>query len=64
MISEVLQGQMRVLASFMSACVRPSFYTPFDLEVTENQWMINATFVDQAQGDKRQNCRNWRDSLK
>jgi hypothetical protein len=29
-------------------------YTHFDIESTENQWMINTTFVDQAQGDIRQ----------
>jgi replication-associated recombination protein RarA len=29
-------------------------YTPFALEATENQEMINATFVGQAQGDIRQ----------
>jgi hypothetical protein len=28
-------------------------YTPFDMEATENQWMVNAAFVGQAQGDIR-----------
>jgi hypothetical protein len=28
-------------------------HTPFDLEDTENQQMINANFVVQAQGDMR-----------
>jgi hypothetical protein len=28
-------------------------YTPFNLEDTENQQMINTTFVGQAQGDIR-----------
>jgi hypothetical protein len=28
-------------------------YIPFDPEATENQQMINAAFVDQAQGDIR-----------
>jgi hypothetical protein len=44
---------MRIPASFMSICVRPSFYTPFNLEATENQQMINTAFGVQAQGDIR-----------
>jgi hypothetical protein len=40
--------------SSMSVCVRPSICTsPFDPEAGENQQMINATFVGQAQRDLR-----------
>jgi hypothetical protein len=48
---EFLQGPDKSSASFMSICVRPfHLYTPFDLEAAENQRMINAAFVSQAQG--------------
>jgi hypothetical protein len=38
-------------------------YNPFDPEATENQQMISAAFIGQAQGDIREKCRNWRDFL-
>jgi hypothetical protein len=46
--SEVLQGPDESPRQFYEAfCL----YTPFDLAATENQQMINATFVGQDQGD-------------
>jgi hypothetical protein len=36
-------------------CKAFHLYSPFDPEATENQQMINAAFVGQAQGDIRQN---------
>jgi hypothetical protein len=38
---------------YESLCEAFCLYTLFDLEATENQQMINATFVGQAQGDIR-----------
>jgi hypothetical protein len=35
-------------------CEAFHFYTPFDPEATENQWMVNTTFVFQAQRSIRQ----------
>jgi hypothetical protein len=53
--SEVLQGldenpnqfYVRLYEAF-------HLYTSFNLEATENQWVINAIFVGQYQGDIRQ----------
>jgi hypothetical protein len=46
---------MRALASFFEQLREAShLYTPFDPEVSENQRMINAAFVIQAQRDIRQ----------
>jgi hypothetical protein len=52
--SEVLQGLDESPGQFYEPFCEPlHLYTPFDLEAAENQWMINAAFVDQAQGDIR-----------
>jgi hypothetical protein len=53
--SEVFQGPDETPREFY-VCVCEAFhlYTPFGLEATENQWMINTAFVGQAQGDIRQ----------
>jgi hypothetical protein len=44
---------MRLPASFMSIYLCEAFhlYTPFDLEATKNQQIINTTSVGQVQGD-------------
>jgi hypothetical protein len=63
-ISEVLQGPDESPSQvYEHSCEAFCLYTLFDLEATKNQWMINATFVGQAQGDISKNCKNWRDSL-
>jgi hypothetical protein len=50
--SEVLQAPDQSSSQFYEhLCETFSLYIPFDLEATENQQMINATFVVQAQGD-------------
>jgi hypothetical protein len=47
--SEVLQGPDKSPSQFYEhLCETFHLYTPFDLEATENQWMINAAFVDKA----------------
>jgi hypothetical protein len=53
--SEVLQGPDESPSQFYE-CLCDAFclYTYFDLEATENQQMINATFIGQAQGNIRQ----------
>jgi hypothetical protein len=57
--SEVLQGPDESPSQFYERlCEAFHLYTPIDPEATENQWMINAAFIGQAQGDTRQNCRN------
>jgi hypothetical protein len=54
-ISEVLQGSDESASQFYEhLCEVFCLYTPFDPEATENQWMIYAPFVGQAQGDIRQ----------
>jgi hypothetical protein len=40
-------------------CEAFCLYIPFDPEATENQWMINAAFVGQAQGDIGQKFQKW-----
>ena len=35
----------------MRLCEAFHLYTPFDPEAPTNQWMINAAFLGQAQGD-------------
>jgi hypothetical protein len=52
--TEVLQEPDKSPSPFMSSCVRPSACTPlFDPEAAENQRLINAAFVSQAQGEIR-----------
>jgi hypothetical protein len=52
--SEVLQGLDESPSQFYEClCEAFCLYTPFDPEATENQRMINATFVGQSQGDIR-----------
>jgi hypothetical protein len=54
--SEVLQGPDERPSKFYEhLCEAFHLYTPFNPEATENQQMINATFVGQAQSE---NCRN------
>jgi hypothetical protein len=54
-MSEVLQGPDESPSQFYEhLCEVFHLYTPCDLEATENKRMINATFVDQAQGNIRQ----------
>jgi hypothetical protein len=49
--SEVLQGPDESPSQFYEClCEAFRLCTPFDLEATESQGMINATFVGQAQG--------------
>jgi hypothetical protein len=52
--SEALQS-LDESPSQIYECLCEAFHlhTPFDLEDTENQQMINANFVVQAQGDMR-----------
>jgi hypothetical protein len=53
--TEVHQGPDESLGQFSKRlCDASHLYTPFDSEVGENQGMINAAFVSQAQGDIRQ----------
>ena len=50
--SEVLQRPDESPSQFYERlCKAFHLYTPFDPEAAENQWMINAAFVSQAQGD-------------
>jgi hypothetical protein len=52
--SEVLQGLDKSPSQFREyLCEAFRLYTPSDPEATENQQVINATFVGQAQGDIR-----------
>jgi hypothetical protein len=52
--SEVLQGPDESPSQFYEhLCEAFHLYNPFDREATENQQMINATFVGQAQRDIR-----------
>jgi hypothetical protein len=52
--SEVPQGPDESPSQFYEhLCEAFHLYIHFDLEATKNQWMINATFVDQFQGDIR-----------
>jgi hypothetical protein len=49
--SEVFQGLDEHPSQFYEhLCKAICLSTAFDPESTENQWMINATFVGQAQG--------------
>jgi hypothetical protein len=53
--SELLHGPDEGPSQFYEhLCETFHLYTPFDPKATENQQMINATFVGQAQGDIRQ----------
>jgi hypothetical protein len=53
--SEVLQGPDESPSQFYEhLCEAFRLYIPFDLEATENQRMINATFVVQAQSKSLQ----------
>jgi hypothetical protein len=53
--SKVLQGpDESPLQFYEHLCEAFHLYTPFDLDATENQQMINVAFVGQAQGDIRQ----------
>jgi hypothetical protein len=53
--SEVLQGPDESPSQFCERlCEAFHLYTPFDLEAPENQQMIDAAFVVQAQGDRKQ----------
>ena len=50
--SEVLQGPDESPSQFYERlCEAFCLYTPFDPEATENQQMVNAAFMSQAQGD-------------
>jgi hypothetical protein len=52
--SEVLQGPDESPSQFYERLYEAfCLYTRFDPEATENQRMINAAFVGQAQGDIR-----------
>jgi hypothetical protein len=52
--SEVLQGPDESPSQvYECLCEVSHLCTCFDPEATENQWMINASFVGQAQGDIR-----------
>jgi hypothetical protein len=53
--SEVLQGPDESPSQFYEQlCEAFHLYTPFDPEAAENQRMISADFVSQAQGDVMQ----------
>jgi hypothetical protein len=53
-ITEVLQGPHESPSQFYEwLCETFHLYSPFDPEVAENQRMINAALVSQAQGDIR-----------
>jgi hypothetical protein len=55
MTTEVLQGPDESPSQFYEwLCEAFHLYTPFNPEVAENQRMINAAFVSQAQGVIRQ----------
>lgn len=63
-VSEVLQKPDESPANFCERlCEAFRVYTPFDPEAPENEHMVNAAFVGQAQGDIRKNSRNWKGSL-
>ena len=50
--SEILRGADESPSHlYERLCEAFHLYTPFDPEAAENQWMINAAFVSQAQGD-------------
>ena len=50
--SEVLQGPEESPSQFYEMlCKVFHLYTLFDSEAAENQWMVSAGFVSQAQGD-------------
>ena len=50
--TEVLQKPDESLADFYKRlCEAFWVFTPFDPEAPENQWLINAGFVGQAQSD-------------
>ena len=50
-ISEILQEPNESPAKFYELCEPFRIYNPFDSEAPENQRMINAAFVGQAQSD-------------
>uniref|UniRef100_A0A8C5PXR3 Core shell protein Gag P30 domain-containing protein n=1 Tax=Leptobrachium leishanense TaxID=445787 RepID=A0A8C5PXR3_9ANUR len=53
-VAEVTQGPNKTPASFLERLMEAyRIYSPIDPEVTENQRMINSSFVSQAQGDIR-----------
>ena len=53
-ISAVLQGPDEISSQFCEKlCEAFHLYVPFDPEAAKNQWMINAAFMSQAQGDIR-----------
>jgi hypothetical protein len=53
-VSEILQKSDESPAQFYERlCEAYHLYSPFNHEAPENQRMINATFVGQAQGDIR-----------
>lgn len=52
-ISEILQEPNESPAKFYELCEPFRIYNPFDSEAPENQRMINAAFVGQAQSDIR-----------
>jgi hypothetical protein len=61
---KVLQGLDESSSQFYEhLCEAFCLYTSFDLEATENQRMINVTFVDQTQGDIGKSSKSWRDLL-
>jgi hypothetical protein len=52
--SEVLKGPDKCPSQFYETlCEVFCSHTLFDPEATKNEWMINAAFVGQAQGDIR-----------
>lgn len=54
-ISEVLKKADESLSqSYESLCEAYQLYSPFDPEATENQCMVNMSFVSQAQADTKQ----------
>ena len=51
-ISPVLQGPDEISSQFCEKlCEAFHLYVPFDPEAAENQQMVNAAFMSQAQGD-------------
>lgn len=52
--SEVLQGPGESPSQFLERlCEAFCLYTPLTAKQQKNQWMLNAAFVDQVQGDIR-----------
>ena len=60
--SEVLQGPEESPSQFYEGlCKAFHLYNTFDPETTENQQMVNAAFMSQAQGDIQHNLQKLED---